>query len=238
MGRTGFEAMDSTHLDEMLASLVLPNLDVTGIFTHMAVSDVAGDPYNELQFRRFQEIIAALEQRSGQKFQLRHCANSGAVINYPEMSLDMVRPGLLLYGLYPGAEQNGFDLHPAMQLRSRVCEITYHHKGDTISYGRTFTCERDMRLAVIPVGYADGLLRELSGKIDVKIRGHRARQVGRICMDMCMIDVTDYPDVKVGDVATVFGKDPTATEQAEKAGTISYELLCAVSHRVPRVYVD
>jgi len=238
MGRTGFDAMDLDHLDDMLSAMELTNLDVSGIFTHMAVSDEPGDPFNDLQFERFTRVIDELERRSGRKFRLRHCANSGAVINYPEMSLDMVRPGLLLYGLYPSADQNGFDLRPAMQLRSRVCEITHHRKGDTISYGRTFTCDRDMRLAVLPVGYADGLLRELSGKIDVKIRGHRARQVGRICMDMCMIDVTDLPDVKVGDIATVFGKDPTATEQAEKAGTISYELLCAVSHRVPRVYVD
>ena len=238
MGRTGFDAMDDSHLDDLLAAMELPNLDVTGIFTHMAVADEPGDPFNDLQFERFNVVIRELEQRSGKTFRLRHCANSGAVLYYPEMALDMVRPGLLLYGLYPGEDHNGFDLIPAMQLRSRVCEITTHRKGDTISYGRTFTCDRDMRLAVLPVGYADGLLRELSGKIDVKIRGHRCRQVGRICMDMCMIDVTDFPDVKVGDIATVFGKDPTATEQAEKAGTISYELLCAVSHRVPRVYVD
>ena len=238
MGRTGFDAMDDSHLDDLLAALELPNLDVTGIFTHMAVADEPGDPFNDLQFERFNVVIRELEQRSGKTFRLRHCANSGAVLYYPEMALDMVRPGLLLYGLYPGEDRGGFDLIPAMQLRSRVCEITTHRKGDTISYGRTFTCDRDMRLAVLPVGYADGLLRELSGKIDVKIRGHRCRQVGRICMDMCMIDITDFPDIKVGDVATVFGKDPTASEQAEKAGTIPYELLCAVSHRVPRVYVD
>ena len=238
MGRTGFDAMDSSHVEDMLTSMQLPNLDVTGIFTHMAVADVPGDPFNDLQFARFMATIRELETRSGRKFRLRHCANSGAVINYPEMALDMVRPGLLLYGQYPGPNKNGFDLRPAMQLRSRVCEITMHHKGDTISYGRTFTCDRDMRLAVLPVGYADGLLRALSGKMEFMLRGHRVRQVGRICMDMCMLDITDYPDIRVGDVATVFGKDPTATEQAEKAGTISYELLCAVSQRVPRVYVD
>ncbi len=238
MGRTGFDATDAAHIEDMLCAMDLTNLDVGGIFTHMAVADVPGDPYNDLQFKRFCAAIDTLEQRSGRKFRLRHCANSGAVINYPEMALDMVRPGLLLYGQYPGAETNGFDLRPAMELRSRVCEITHHRKGDTISYGRTFTCERDMRLAVLPVGYADGLLRGLSGKIEVKLRGRRAKQVGRICMDMCMVDVTDMPDVRVGDVATVFGRDPTATEQAEKADTISYELMCAVSQRVPRVYVD
>ena len=238
MGRTGFNALSDAHIDEMLAAMQLPNLDVTGVFTHMAVADEPGDPYNDLQFARFMSVCDTLEARSGRKFRYRHCANSGAVINYPNMCLDMVRPGLLLYGLYPGANTNGFDLRPAMTLKSRVCEITEHKKGDTISYGRTFTCARDTRLAVIPVGYADGLLRTLSGKIDVMLRGHRVRQVGRICMDMCMIDVTDHPDIRIGDVATVFGEDPTATEQAEKAGTISYELLCEVSHRVPRVYVD
>ncbi len=238
MGRTGFDATGDAHIDEMLRALALPNLDISGVFTHMAISDVAGDPYNDWQFQRFQEVIDTLEARSGHKFRLRHCANSGAVVNYPRMSLDMVRPGLLLYGLYPGAETGGLELHPAMELRSRVCDITYHHKGDTISYGRTFTCDRDMRLAVLPIGYADGLLRALSGKADVILRGRRAHQVGRICMDMCMIDVTDMPEVRVGDVATIFGRDLPATEQAEKADTISYELLCAVSQRVPRVYVD
>lgn len=237
MGRTGFDATDTTHLNEMLSAMELTHLDITGVFTHLAVSDEPGNPYNDLQFERFMDVCDVLEQLSGHRFQLRHCANSGAVINDPKMYLDMVRPGILLYGQYPGSNMNDFNLISAMQLKSRICEITNHKKGDTISYGRTFTCDRDMRLAIIPVGYADGLLRALSGKMDVKVRGYHVRQVGRICMDMCMIDVTDHPDVKVGDIATVFGKDPTASELAEKAGTISYELLCAVSHRVPRVYV-
>ncbi len=164
-------------------------------------------------------------------------ANSGAVVNFRETCLDMVRPGLLLYGLYPGAERGGLDLKPVMRLLTRVAEITEHHAGDTISYGRIFTCERDMRLAVIPVGYADGLHRSLSGKFDVLINGKRAHQVGRICMDMCMVDVTDMPEVKTGDIVTVFGDEPEATELADIAGTISYELLCAISPRVPRVYI-
>ena len=232
MGRTGFDASSGAHMNEMLETLALPNLDITGVFTHFAVSDEVGNPYNDLQFARFTEA------RSGRKFKIRHCANSGAVINYPQTYLDMVRPGLLLYGLFPGEETAGLDLRPAMELRSRVCDITQHRAGDTISYGRMFTCDRDMRLAVLPVGYADGLLRSLSGKADVLIRGHRVRQVGRICMDMCMVDVTDYPEIRPGDVATVFGRALSASEQARKADTIPYELLCAVSQRVPRVYVD
>ena len=169
---------------------------------------------------------------------MRHSANSGAVINDPEMHLDMVRPGLLLYGVFPAKETGGLDLRPAMSLYSRVSEVTHHHTGDTISYGRTFTCPHDMRLAVLPVGYADGLLRSLSGKGDVLLHGKRAPQVGRICMDMCMVDVTDIPEVQPGDVATIFGRDLSVAEQAEKAGTLPYELLCAMSQRVQRVYID
>lgn len=169
---------------------------------------------------------------------MRHCANSGAVVNFRETCLDMVRPGLLLYGLYPGPEHGGLDLKPVMRLLTRVAEVTEHHAGDTISYGRIFTCEREMRLAVIPVGYADGLHRSLSGRFDVLINGRRARQVGRICMDMCMVDVSDMPEVRAGDIVTVFGDEPEATELAALAGTISYELLCAISPRVPRVYIE
>mgnify|MGYP000561021548 CR=1 FL=1 len=123
-----------------------------------------------------------------------------------------------------------------MSLYSRVSDVTHHHKGDTISYGRTFTCPRDMRLAVLPVGYADGLLRSLSGKGDVLLHGQRAPQVGRICMDMCMIDLTDLPEVQVGDELEIFGRVHPVEELARLAGTISYELTCAVSKRVPRIY--
>ena len=140
--------------------------------------------------------------------------------------------------MFPAKETGGLDLRPAMSLYSRVSEVTHHHAGDTISYGRTFTCPRDMRLAVLPVGYADGLLRSLSGKGDVLLHGKRAPQVGRICMDMCMVDVTDIPEVQPGDVATIFGRDLSVAEQADKAGTIPYELLCAMSQRVQRVYID
>ena len=214
MGRTGFDVHDDSHLDEMIEAL------------------------SQLQFSRFTHAIERMEQATGHHFAIRHCANSGAVINYPEMHLDMVRPGLLLYGVFPAKETAGLDLRPAMSLYSRVSDVTHHHKGDTISYGRTFTCPRDMRLAVLPVGYADGLLRSLSGKGDVLLHGQRAPQVGRICMDMCMVDVTDIPEVQPGDVATIFGRDLSVAEQADKAGTIPYELLCAMSQRVQRVYID
>jgi alanine racemase len=239
MGRTGFNVAEADTVAQVSELLSLPGLLVTGVFTHFAVADeTEQESYTRLQYSRFLTAVDAIQARSGKSLGIRHCANSGAVVNYPEMALDMVRPGLLLYGLYPDKELGGLDLRPVMTIRTRVSEITCHKAGDTISYGRIFTCERDMRLAVIPVGYADGLHRVLSGRMDVLIDGARARQVGRICMDMCMVDVTDMPDVRVGDAVTVFGAGLTADEQAKKADTVSYELLCAISPRVPRVYID
>lgn len=238
MGRTGFNVSCGGTLSEVGELLSLTGLAVSGVFTHFAVSDEpAQEAFTRMQYDRFVSAVDAIEGGTGKSMGIRHCANSGAVVNYPEMALDMVRPGLLLYGLYPDREKGGLDLRPVMTIRTRVSEITHHRAGDTISYGRIFTCDRDMRLAVIPVGYADGLHRVLSGQMDVLIDGERAHQVGRICMDMCMVDVTDMPGVRVGDAVTVFGDGLSADEQAKKAGTVSYELLCAISPRVPRVYI-
>ncbi len=238
MGRTGFNVNSEREMAEALEALRLPNLEWTGVFSHFAVSDEPDSDFTLSQFARFERAIAELEESSGRSLGIKHCANSGAVVNFRQTCLDMVRPGLLLYGLYPGAERGGLSLRPVMSVKTRVAEITSHRAGDTISYGRCFTCERDMKLAVIPIGYADGLHRSLSGKFSVSINGERASQVGTICMDMCMVDVSEMPGVRVGDVVTVFGDDPTADELANTAGTISYELLCAVSPRVPRVYLN
>ena len=238
MGRTGFDVSSPSGMAEALEALSLPHLEWTGVFTHFAVEDEPEEDFTLRQFGRFERAVEALEEDSGLHFPLRHCANSGAVVNFRQTALDMVRPGLLLYGLYPGAERGGMDLKPVMSVKTRVAELTRHRAGDTISYGRIFTCERDMTLAVIPIGYADGLHRSLSGRFSVSLNGRRARQVGRICMDMCMIDVTDMPGVRIGDVVTVFGDSPTACELAAGADTIAYELLCAVSPRVPRVYLN
>jgi alanine racemase len=157
------------------------------------------------------------------------------------MYMDMVRPGIALYGMYPGEQQGKLELQPAMELKTRIATITEHEAGDTISYGRAYTAEKKSRIAVLPIGYADGLHRALSNKMEVLIHERRARQVGRICMDMCMIDVTDIPGCAPGDVVTVFGRDGSAflpvEEQAEKAGTINYEIVCDLSKRVPRVYL-
>lgn len=237
MGRTGFNIGNSGCEKQVDELLTLPGLNVTGVFTHFAVSGNPESGYTEAQFERFVSFVDAAEKRAGRSLGIRHCANSGAVVNYRHTAMDMVRPGLLLYGLAPDGECGGLDLRPVMSLKTRVCAITEHSAGDTISYGRIFTCARDTRLAVIPVGYADGLHRSLSGNMDVLIGGRRAAQVGRICMDMCMVDITDIPGVKTGDIVTVFGEDQKADELARRAGTVSWELLCAVSPRVPRIYI-
>ena len=241
MGRVGFTCHSGRDpIEEMVNAANLPALDIEGIFTHFAVSDEFGDGYTNMQFDAFCDIINRLEVRLGRKLSIHHCTNSGAMINYEWAYMDMVRPGIALYGCYPAKERGSIDLKPVMQVKSRIAQIKDFQIGDTISYGRTYTASEPRKIAIVPIGYADGLHRVLSGKIDMLVCGKRAKQVGRICMDMCMLDVTDIPEVKVGDIVTVFGYDGyefiPIEEQAEKAGTISYELLCAVSPRIPRVY--
>ena len=245
MGRLGFPASDAEAIDGAVRVLTLPGLVPEGVFTHFAVSDTpGGEEYTREQFRLFTAAADRMERAWGGSFALRHCANSGAVLFFRDegMCLDMVRPGLLTYGIYPDERRGGVDLTPVMSLKSRVAALTRHKKGDSISYGRTWTAERDTTLAVLPIGYADGLHRCLSNKLEVWLNGRRVPQVGRICMDMCMLDVTDLPGVLPGDVATIFGSgtrgEPTAAELAVKAGTIPYELVCAVSPRVPRIYLE
>lgn len=242
MGRVGFTCHDGRDPeDDMLEVMRLGGLDIEGIFTHFAVSDVLGDKYTDMQFSEFTGLISRLEEKSGFKFRIRHCTNSGAMINYDWAYLDMVRPGIALYGCYPAKEHGSLTLLPAMSVRTRIAQIKEFMPGDTVSYGRTYTADAKCLIAVVPIGYADGLHRVLSGKIDMLVRGRRVRQVGRICMDMCMLDVTDVPGVSEGDIVTLFGRDGeefiSVEEQAEKAGTISYEFLCSMSPRVKRVYI-
>jgi alanine racemase len=241
MSRTGFDTVREAAFGDIVEALSLPKLDFEGVFTHFAVSDVCGDGFTQVQYERFASAVARAEKTTGHSFAIKHCANSGAVINYKQLHCDMVRPGVITYGMYPDKEHGGLDLRPAMEVKSRVYAITTHEAGDTVSYGRTFTAGGHTRLAVVPIGYADGLHRVLSNKLEVLIRGRRCRQVGRICMDMCMVDITDLPECREGDIVTIIGRDGyeviLADELAEKAGTINYEITCAFTNRVPRLYV-
>ena len=241
MSRLGF-LCTGDDLEQGVSELViacgLPGLDAEGIFTNFAVSDEPGEEnerYTREQFRVFTTVIAAAEA-VGTTFRLRHCANSGAVLHYPEFALDMVRPGLLLYGYGDGEGKLG--LKPCMRLMTRVLTVKRYAPGTTVSYGRRFTCERDTRMGVLGIGYADGLPRLCSNRMEAAVGGGLAPQRGSICMDMCMADLTDLPDVRPGDEAEIFGPRVDLNVLARTAQTIPYELLCAVSKRVPRIMKD
>lgn len=236
MGRLGFSAIRGT--EERTEAVSLPLLDFEGAFTHFAVSDMGDEEYTRMQFERFSSAVSETERASGKKIKIRHCTNSGAMIKYPWTYSDMVRPGILLYGYYPCADRGDIDVRPCMTLKTRVAQIKDMRAGESVSYGRNWTAARDSKVAVLTVGYADGLPRCVSGKAKVKIGGAVVPLVGNICMDMVMADVTDAPHVRVGDEVTVFGGDYEGSLDAlaELAGTITYELLCSVSARVPRIY--
>ena len=181
-------------------------------------------------------MIRAVEEKRGRRFPLRHCANTGATACYPEMHLDMVRPGLLLYGY--GEFAKGLDLRPVMTLKTTISTTKTYEPGTSVSYGRLFTTQRRTRMGVVPYGYADGFFRCLSGRCSLMTDKGPAPQRGRICMDMSMIDLTDLPGVDVGDEVEIFGPRNPVETMAAQAGTIPYELTCAVSKRVPRVYLQ
>ncbi len=220
---------------ELIQACRLPGLEAEGIFTHFAVSDEAGEEneaYTRAQFKTFLAVIKAAE-RAGIAFALRHCANSGAVLHYPETALDMARPGLLLYGY--GDEAGKLGLKPCMRLVTRVLTVKDYPAGTTVSYGRRFTTGRPTRMGVLGIGYADGLPRLCSNRCAFAAGGALAPQRGSICMDMCMVDLTELPDVQAGDEVEIFGAAADLNLLARAAQTIPYELLCAVSKRVPRV---
>ena len=216
----------------------MPGLDAEGIFTHFAVADEEGEEdlaYTRHQFKLFMDVIDAVESKWGKKFRLRHCANTGATARFPKTHLDMVRPGLLLYGYGEFAQELG--LEPVMSLKTAVQTIKHYPADTKVSYGGTYTTTRKTRMGVLPYGYADGFLRSLSNKAIVMTSEGPAQQCGRICMDMSMIDLTDKPGVGVASEVEIFGKRNSIEEMAAAGGTIPYELVCAVSKRVPRMYI-
>ena len=241
MSRLGF-LVRGGHFEGGIASIAaacaLPGLDAEGIFTHFAVADEDGEEdeaYTREQFGLFTAVIDALAQR-GRTFAIRHCANSGALARYPEMYLDMVRPGIALYGEGSDAERLG--LKPVMRLKTSISTIKVFDPDTTVSYGRTFRTEGKTRIGVLPVGYADGFFRGLSNRASVQTDYGPAPIRGRICMDMCMVDLTDLPEVKVGDTVELFGQRQSVGSLAALLDTIPYELTCAVNKRVPRVYME
>lgn len=239
MSRVGILAHEPDEAARQAKDLYgLPGLEYEGIFTHFANAD-GDEAYTMLQLTRFLDTLERLEADYGISFAIRHCAASAAMLKYPCAHLDMVRPGIALYGHYPDPSCVGLDgagLVPVMSVRTRVAAVHSLPAGTPVSYGCTRTVERDSRVAVLPVGYGDGLFRLLSDRMEVAFDSGRAPVLGRICMDMCMVDVTDLPGVDEGSVATLFDRDKPLEELSDTLGTISYELLCDVSARVTRIY--
>ena len=248
MGRLGLVAVpEATRpfnpgaLDQVLDIVRLPGLDFEGCYTHFAQADSADKTHAQGQLDCFFSFTRALK-RQGLEFTLIHAANSAGVIDLPESHLDMVRPGIMLYGLYPSrdVDHQTVSLKPAMTLKTRVAQLKRVGPGFVISYGSTFATRRPTTIATLPVGYADGYRRNLSSCADMLVHGLRAPVVGRICMDQTMLDVGHIPEVQAGDEVVIMGKqgreEIPAEELADLLKTINYEVVAAIMHRVPRVY--
>ena len=220
----------------------LPGIILEGLFTHFAKSDEADKTATEKHLARYRAFCAACEA-AGAKFQIHHCSNSAGIIDLPEANLDMVRAGITVYGLYPSDEvkKELVPLRPAMEMKSHIVHVKEIAPGTEVSYGGIYTAESTRKIATVPVGYADGYPRSLSGKGCVLVSGKRAPICGRVCMDQMMVDVTEIPEAVPGMEVTIFGKDGeeflSVDELAELSGRFNYEFVCDLSQRVPRIYL-
>lgn len=243
MNRIGFHPEHPEDMAMLLELYRCKYINWTGVFTHFASADETsedGVAYTKNQFNHFIKACDLLESE-GVSLGLRHCCNSAGTIHYPEMQLDMVRVGISLYGLLPSSECAEYITpYPVMSLYAAVTMVKKLQKGQQVSYGRIFTAPHDMVIATIAIGYADGYDRNYSNRGWVLLHGKEAPIVGRICMDQCMVDVTDIPEVKAGDIATVAGTDGDAVltmdDLAALSDTINYEKVCLVGKRVTRLY--
>jgi len=214
------------------------NLNLTGIFSHFASADDADKTFATRQLEIFNGVVREIEA-AGIHIPKKHMANSAAILDLPQSYLDLVRPGIMLYGLYPSPHvSRSIKLRPAMTLKTKVSYLKSVPRRTPISYGGTFFTRKETRVATLPVGYGDGYSRLLSNRGTVLIKGQRAPLIGQVCMDMCLADVSGIKNVRVGDEVILFGEEPSADEVAENMGTINYEVVCGVGKRVPRVYVE
>ena len=241
MSRVGFQ-VNEFSVSEIKTIAALPNIEIRGMFTHFAVSDMKDKTFTREQYGHFRWMCKRMEEE-GIHIALRHCCNSAAVLELPEYYCDMVRPGIIMYGCEPSPEIDikPYDLRPVMSLRCCIAHVKLIDAGATVSYGRHYKTPSRRKIATLPVGYADGYSRILSGKVDVLYHGHRVPQVGAICMDQCMRDVSGEANVHAGDEVVLFGRQGDSfipiEEIAAVCGTINYEIMCNISRRVPRVYM-
>jgi len=241
MGRLGLTTEDEA-IRFIEKALALPEVQVEGLFTHYANADEADKSYTREQYRRFMRVVRHF-QGKGHTFPYLHAGNSAAAIDTPDLSGNMVRIGIAMYGLYPSCEVNRrvIRLEPVMSLKTGVVMHKTLPPGSGISYGTIYHTSGEERIATLPVGYADGFSRMLTGRAAALVKGRKVPVVGRICMDHCMINVTGISDVAIGDEVVLIGRQGdaaiSADELARQLGTINYEVTCMISHRVPRVYV-
>lgn len=240
MNRIGFP-VNQASVEEISEIYQKEEIHCEGIFTHFATADELDKTFALEQFDLFQNLLDMLEKR-GVVFEIRHCANSAAIVDLPQMKLDMVREGIILYGLKPSEEVDAnMEYHRVMEIKSHVIAIRDVGAGEGISYGRTFITPHQMRIATIAIGYADGYPRSLSSKGYVLIHGKKAPVVGRVCMDLMMVDISGIEDVQVEDLATIVGRDGELEITIDELGMIAdkfnYEFVCGISERVERKYV-
>ena len=243
MSRIGI-APDDKGLALVKKAMDTPGIEIEGIFTHFAKADEADKTGALHQLSIFQSFLQRIEKELKLCIPIKHCANSAGVIELDSAQMDMVRPGIILYGLWPSNQVNRerLELKPALSLHSHVVFVKDLHKGQSIGYGGKFTAEKEMRIATIPVGYGDGYPRILSGTGHVLIRGQKAPILGRICMDQFMVDVTGIAGTTEGDLVTLIGTDGfrqiTVEHLGELSGVFHYELVCGLGRRIPRVYLS
>ena len=239
MGRIGLPIEESINFIKDVYSL--PGIDVGGVFTHFPSSDEEDQSFTNSQVKAFKELVTGLHQQ-GLCIKLAHTSNSGGILAYPEADFDAVRPGIMVYGLYPSKEvAKSIPIQEALTLKTRVVFLKESNAGTTVSYGRTHTLKRRSKIATLPIGYADGYNRLLSNQGEAAVRGCRVPVIGRVCMDQIMIDVTDVAGVELGDEVVLYGGGYdylSVSRIAEKIGTISYEVLCAIGSRVERIYIS
>ena len=239
MGRIGVQTSEVLDFAKSIAAL--DGIAIDGLFTHFPCSDEADRSFTLSQIASVRQLVHELN-REGVHIPTVHTSNSGGILAYPEADFDAVRPGIMTYGLYPSFEVvRSIPLREALTLKTRIVFLKEMDAGQTVSYGRTYKLSRKSHIATLPIGYADGYSRYLSNRGETAVRGVRAPVIGRVCMDQCLIDVTDVPGVQMGDEVVLYGGGYdylNLSTIAERIGTISYELLCAIGNRIPRVYIE
>ena len=241
MGRIGFQT-NQNSVEEIYKISKLPNIEIQSLFSHFSTSDEKDKTYSQEQFEKYKTFYNELMNKKI-KINMINIANSAAIMELPDTYCDSVRPGIILYGYYPSddVDKKQLSIKPVMSLKAKVAFVKTLEAGKYVGYGRKFKSERKSIIATLPIGYADGYTRMLSGKAKVIVNGKFAPVVGTICMDQCMIDVTDVGEVNVGDEVILIGEKNglqfDADDIAKIIGTISYEVLCSISRRVPRIYI-